>query len=137
MADKSLRTAQRRLDQMFRAGWVRRFKITTRKQGKTRWTSSLGARLQARPGPRGPSGPFIDPQLKWQQPDVRDAAFVLHDLHAAASLFACRDRPAQVGERLAGLVGTSSRPTTWPSSSSATWPATRTSRLPTATTTWV
>jgi len=38
MPDKSLRTAQRRLDQMFRAGWIRRFKITTRKQGKTQWT---------------------------------------------------------------------------------------------------
>jgi len=89
MPDKSLRTAQRRLDQMFRAGWVRRFKITTRKQGKTQWTYSLGERgfklAQAHTGRRGP---FIDPQLKWQQPDVRDAAFVLHDLHAAASLFA-------------------------------------------------
>ena len=95
--DVPARTVRRHLGEMFKAGWVRRFQITTSGGGQKQRIYMLAkAGFEVAQRHRGRHGPYIDPDAAWREPQVEDPRRVIHDLHASGWLFAF--------EKLAGTV---------------------------------
>ena len=88
-SDSSLRAAQQGLNRMLRAGWVRRFKFRLEERGAQQGVYTIardGFELaQSRTGRRGP---YIDPNLKWREPQLTDPRRVVRDLHVNAWVLA-------------------------------------------------
>jgi hypothetical protein len=83
------RSERRRCAELFEPGWTRRFQITTRGGGQKHriyMVTRQGVELLKQH--RGPRGPYVDPDARWQEPQIEDARRVIHDLHVAAWLLA-------------------------------------------------
>jgi protein involved in plasmid replication-relaxation len=91
VAGRKERSVRHRLNLMFRAGWLRRCEITSRKAGHNQRVWALDEAgyelIQANRG-RTELARHIDPEARWRSPEVEDPRLILHDLHAAAWLFA-------------------------------------------------
>jgi Replication-relaxation len=92
------RSERRRCAELFEPGWTRRFQITTRGGGQKHRIYMLTRQgFELLKQHRGPRGPYIDPDARWQEPQIEDPRRVIHDLHVAAWLLAFE---ALAGERL-------------------------------------
>lgn len=88
-AEVPARTVRRHLGEMFKAGWVRRFQITTSGGGQKQRIYVLAkAGFEVAQRHRGPRGPYIDADAVWREPQIEDPRRVIHDLHASGWLFA-------------------------------------------------
>jgi Replication-relaxation len=91
MPGRAPRSVRHRLYLMFKAGWVRRCEITSRKPGHNQRIYALGEAgyelIQANRG-RTELARNVDPDARWRSPEVEDPRLILHDLHVAAWLFA-------------------------------------------------
>ena len=89
LAYTSERTQRRRLSELFANGWVRRFQLgqgTAGQKQRVYTLTRVGFELcQSR---RGPRGPWVPKDSRWQERQIEDPRRVLHDLHVAAWLFA-------------------------------------------------
>jgi hypothetical protein len=99
----SLRAAQQGLNRMAKAGWVRRFKFQMAEAGAQQRVYCLrreGFELaQQRSGRRGA---YINPEVKWREPEVNDPRRVLRDLHVNGWVLAFEK---QCGRALADWKG--------------------------------
>jgi hypothetical protein len=77
----SLRASQQALNQMAKAGWVRRFKLQTGERGAQQRVYCLNRQgFELGQERTGRSGSFIDPEAKWREPVATDARRILRSL---------------------------------------------------------
>jgi Replication-relaxation len=85
------RSVRHRLNLMFKAGWLRRCEITSRRAGHNQRVWALdeaGYELIQANRWRTELARHVDAESRWRSPEVEDPRLILHDLHAAAWLFA-------------------------------------------------
>jgi Replication-relaxation len=90
MPGRSERAVRHRLGLMFKAGLLRRCEITSRRGHNQRVWALDQAGYELLQGNRGRTAlaRHVDPELRFRGPEVEDPRLILHDLHAAAWLFA-------------------------------------------------
>lgn len=77
----SLRASQQALNQMAKAGWVRRFKLQTGERGAQQRVYCLTRQgFELAQERTGRDGSFVDPEAKWREPVATDARRILRTL---------------------------------------------------------
>jgi hypothetical protein len=98
---KDIRAARHRLKRLVAAGWVRRFRLRRRRGHEPGYVLARHGFLAGQ-SHRGPSGPYIPPEARWQERGLADYRVLEHLLQANAWVLAFRVR---VGDHAIDWLG--------------------------------
>jgi hypothetical protein len=93
----TLRAAQKSLNRMAKAGWVRRFKFQLAEQGSQQRVyclTRLGFEIAQQHA--GRHGAYVDGEARWREPSIADAGRVLRSLHVNGWALALDARAGKV-----------------------------------------
>jgi hypothetical protein len=101
-ADSDVRAARKRLKRLLDAGWLRRFQLRRPHNGHEPGYALARHGFLAGQKHRGPSGPYIPSEARWQERSLADYRVLAHLLQTNAWVLAFR---ARVGEHAVDWLG--------------------------------